>query len=560
MRRSKRFYQLLSVALLSTSLVAAGCSNNSGSNTNNKGNEGAATQAPSATNEGNAEAPALVDTKGLNFSWYIHYDWAVPEPWGQDPSSQWIKEQKGVEVEFVQSGGAAGQKFNTMIVSNQLPDVITLDRSADLEKLVQAGQLVPISEYVEKYPNLKKWAGDKTLGMLKSSDGELYGFPNWYGGSKGNTGWAVNKEIHKALGSPKLETYGDLEAYLKQVKEKYPNVVPLETGELTGGGILQAGNLIYSGYGEGKTTLFLDNLKAFPENNQLQSIFKDPALLESIKQLNKLFNEKLITQDAFTQKSDQVQEKLKTGRVAVIALNNIFQVEEGHAILSQANGEHGYEVIPPLHAEGVDGSKVKPANFSTIGWNVSVITKNAADPEKIFAYMDWATSEEGQQLFTYGPKGLLWDEADADGVPIPNEKAKTIEQAEKDKLKIGTGNYFANSVLRQNMIDLHQERYVGEKPGQFDGVAANAILTPSSLDTTEFEAITPMPDTDLGIIYGQVKDIMKEAYARAVFAKTADEAVQIINKAQSDADAAGYDQVLKYMTEKWQENLKKVNG
>ncbi|MFC4775730.1 extracellular solute-binding protein [Paenibacillus sp. GCM10023252] len=556
MKRSIQWSKFLSVALLSVTLVAAGCSSNSGNN-ENTGTK--ATNDP-GKNEGNAESTALADIKGLNFSWYIHYDWAVPEPWGQDPTSKWIQEQKGVNVEYIQSGGAAGQKFNTMIVSNELPDVLTLDRSADLEKLVQAGQLVPISKYVDKYPNLKKWAGEKTLGMLKSSDGELYGFPNWYGGQNGNTAWAVNKEIYKALGSPKLETYEDLEAYLQKVKEAYPNVVPLETGELTGGGILQAGNLIYSGYGEGKTTLFLENLKAFPENNQLQSVFKDPALLDSVKELNKLFNAKLITQDAFTQKSDQVQEKLKTGRVAVIGLNNIYQVEEGHALLSQANIEHGYEVIPPLHAAGLDGSKITPANFSTIGWNVSVITKKAADPEKIFAYMDWATSEEGQQLFQYGPKGLLWDEADADGVPVPNEKSKTMEQAEKDKLKIGTGNYFANSVLRQNMINLYQERYVGKKPGQFDGVLANKILKPSSYDTTEFEGIQPMPDTDLGIIYGQVKDIMKEAYARAVFAKNADEATKIINKAQSDAEAAGYDQVLKYMTDKWQANIKKING
>ncbi|GLX66993.1 extracellular solute-binding protein [Paenibacillus glycanilyticus] len=557
MKKAYRRSQLWSVALLSISLIAAGCSNSKSNNGNTE--PAAATNNPAKTEE-QTDSPALADFKGLNFSWYIHYDWAVPDPWGQDPTSQWIKEQKGVNVEYVQSGGAASQKFNTMIVSGQLPDVITLDRSADLEKLVQAGQLVPISQYVDKYPSLKKWAGDKTLGMLKSSDGELYGFPNWYGGQNGNTGWAVNKEIYKALGSPKLETYEDLEAYLQKVKEAYPNVVPLETGELSGGGILQAGNLIYSGYGEGKTTFFLDSLKAYPENNQLQSVFKDPALLDSLKELNNLFNKKLITQDAFTQKSDQVQEKLKTGRVAVVGLNNIFQVQEGHAILAQTNKDNGYEVIAPLHNQGLDASKITPANYSTLGWNVSVITKHAKDPEKIFAYMDWATSEEGQQLLTFGPKGLLWDEADADGVPIPNEKAKTIAQADKDKLKIGSGNYFANSNLRQNLINLNDERYVEKVEGQFDGIAANKVLKPSSYDTTEFEGIQPMPDTDLGIIYGQVKDIMKEAYARAVFAKNSDEVTQIINKAQSDADAAGYEQVLKYMTEKWQENLKKING
>lgn len=551
MRKTYRMFLLPAVALTAISLVAAtGCSNS------NQTEQPTAT----ATNVASTTASPAVDFKGLNFSWYIHYDWAVSSPWGQDPPTQWIKDQKGVNVTFVQSGGAAAQKFNSMIVSNDLPDLITLDRAADLEKLVQAGQLAPIDAYINKYPNLKKWAGDKTLGMLKSSDGKLYGFPDYYGGENGNTGWAVNKEIYKALGSPKLETFEDLEAYLRKVKEAYPNVIPMETGELSGGGVLQAGNLIYSGYSEDRNIYFLDVLKAYPDKNQFQSIFKDPALLKSVVESNKLFNEKLITQDAFTQKSDQLKEKLKTGRVAVVGLNNIFQVEEGHRILAEKNNENGYMVIPPIHDKGLNASKIKPANFSTLGWNVNVITKKAKDPEKLFAYMDWATGLEGQQLLTFGPKGLLWDEVDKDGVPIPNDKAKNIPKADKDKLKIGGGNYFANSNLRQNLINLNEERYGDKKPGQFDGASAVKILKASSTDTTEFEGIQPLPDSDLGIIYVQVKDLMKEAYARAVFAKTSDEALQIINKAQSNAEAAGYDKVLKYMTDKWQENLKKIKG
>ncbi|WNR46171.1 extracellular solute-binding protein [Paenibacillus roseipurpureus] len=552
MKRSKRMFLLPAVALTAISLVASGCSKST------------QTEQPIATaantNVAKATTSPAVDFKGLDFSWYIHYDWAVSTPWGQDPPTQWIKEQKGVNVNFVQSGGAAVQKFNSMIVSNDLPNLITLDRAADLEKLIQAGQLVPLDEYVKKYPNLKKWAGDKTLGMLKSSDGKLYGFPNYYGGENGNTGWALNKEIYTALGSPKLETFAELEDYLRKVKAAYPNVVPLEAGELTGNGMLQAGNLLYAGYGEDKTLIFSDNLKAYPDKNQLQSIFKDPAFVKSVVEANKLFNEKLITQDAFTQKSDQVKEKLKTGRVAVVALNNIFNVQEGHNILAEKNKDLGYVVIPPIHEQGLNAAKIKPANFSTLGWNVSVITKSAKDPEKLFAYMDWATGLEGQQVLTFGPKGLLWDEADADGVPIRNEKAKTIAKADKDKLKIGAGNYFANTNLRQKLINLDEERYGDKKPGQFDGIAANKILKASSYDTTEFEGILPLPSSDLGIIYTQVKDLMKEAYARAVFAKNSDEALQIINKAQSNAEAAGYDKVLKYMTDKWQENLKKMKG
>ncbi len=116
----------------------------------------------------------------LEFSFYGHYDWYTMPSWGADEASKWIQDNKKVKVTAINSGGNAAQKLNTMIASKELPDVIWTDRGTDVERLRAAGMLVSYDEYLDKYPNLKKWASDSTLNMLRSSDGKLYQFPNWY--------------------------------------------------------------------------------------------------------------------------------------------------------------------------------------------------------------------------------------------------------------------------------------------------------------------------------------------------------------------------------------------
>jgi putative aldouronate transport system substrate-binding protein len=514
-------------------------------NETNKGN----------TNSGDEVKDPTEAFRGLDFTWYINYDWATMDPWDQDVTTKYLMDTYDVKAEFIQSGGAATQKLNTIIVSNEYPDLISLDRSADLEKLVQAGVLQPIDEYLEKYPNLVEWAGKDTLNMLRSSDGKNYGFPNWYGGVFGNTGYAINKKIYKELGSPKLETFDDLENYLRQVKAAYPDVVPLEPGVK-----FQAGDIIYGGFGENRPHTFSRDLKAYNDGTGFKSIFQDEAFKESLVFSSRLFRDKLATQDAFTQKEDQMLERLNNGGAAVVGLYNIYQVEAPHNLLAQQDPEAGYQIIAPFHKSGVDPSKVKPATLSTLGWNVSVITKNAKEPEKLFAFLDWFTGNEGQQIAKYGPKGLLWDEADADGVPIPNETYKTMPKEELDKLKLGTINWVANSSWLNKTNELRVSKYEPQEAWSFDRTGGNEIMKEATLNINQYEKIMPAPESEEGIIVQQVKDIYDQMYANAIFAKSDEEVLQLIQKADEQANKLGYDKVLTYITNKWQENVKNINN
>lgn len=544
MKRGKRISLTAAVLSLSLTAVLGGCSGKEETN-----------PAPATGPAASTEASALPEQRNgqvtpVTFSFYGNYDWFTTEPWGQDSTTKWISDNLKVNVTAVQSSGAAEAKFSTMIASGSVPDVIMMDRGANVERLRQAGLLVALDDYLDQYPNLKSNAGEATLNMLRAEDGKLYQIPNWYTSSpNGNSGWIINKKIYKELGSPKLETFDDLYAYLKLVKESMPNVVPLEVGA-KGAGI----DIMYSGYAENRPYLN----QAAPEGNELKSIFTDSIFIENMKFASKLFREKLITQDVFTQTDDQLGEKLKTGRVAVYVDGDVVNPgRSANTALQELDPEGGYDIIWPIYKAGLDPQKITPNSYNSLGWNVLVITKKAKDPEAVFAYLDWVTGDEGQRITNFGPPGLYWDGTDSEGVPVQNDKGLNATQAEKDKEKLGSFNWVGNTTF----IDLTKskmDQQLPEEKRNWTTQAQAAVTWKTSLDFTEFVNLDPLPDSEEGSIDTIVKDIYTEVYAKALYAKSDEEVESLLKKADEDAKRAGYEKLLKYKTEKWQSNLAKM--
>jgi putative aldouronate transport system substrate-binding protein len=543
----------LTAALLGASMLTAiGCSSTDSSNSTSSPSASPAA-APSTAATAAASAPAATGStlvKPVTFSFYGNYDWFTMDPWGTDSTSKWIVDHLKVNVTPIQSSGAAETKFSTMIASGSLPDVVMTDRGNSVERLRQAGMLAPLDEYLEKYPNIKKNVGTATLNMLRADDGKLYQIPNWYTSSpNGNSGWIINRKIYKELGSPKLETFDDLYAYLKQVKEKFPNVVPLEVGP-KGAGI----DIMYSGFAENKPYL----KKAAPAGNELKSIFTEGVFMENMKFASKLFREKLITQDLFTQTSDQLGEKLKTGRVAVYVDGDVVNPGgSATTALQQQDKEAGYDVIWPIHKAGLDAKKITPSSFNSLGWNVLLITKKAKDPEAVFSYLDWVTSDEGQRITNFGPPGLYWDKTDAEGVPVQSEKFLAATQAEKSKEKLGSFNWVGNTTFIDKTKSKMDALLPPEKQN-WTTQAQNKVTWKTSKDFTEFVNLDPLPDSAEGSIATIVNDIYTEVYAKALYAKSDAEVESLLKKAEEDAKRAGYDKLLKFQTERWQSNLAKM--
>ncbi|GIO44275.1 extracellular solute-binding protein [Paenibacillus apis] len=536
--------RLVLPAMLAAVLALTACSGGGGG-ADNKANEGSP--------QGGGEAAG--ESGPLTFTFYGHYDWYTMPNWGEDLSTKWIKENKQVTVEPISSGGNAKQKLSTMIVSGELPDVIWMERGADVEKLRSAGMLVPFDDYLEKYPNLKKWAGDSTLDMLRSPDGKLYQFPNWYTTQpNGNAGYLVNKKIYNELGAPPLETTDDLYAYLKQVKANYPGVVPLEVGQ-GGSGI----EILTSAFGENYPYTFTA-MKGVPSGNQLNSLFTDPVFREGIGYANKLYREGLISQDAFTQKLEQVEQKVRNGQIAVYVASSPTEYGAiGNALLSAEDPEAGYIMVWPIHKAGLDKNKIYPGDYKQQGWNVNVITRSAKNPEAIFAFLDWMTGPEGQRIIMWGPEGLYWDGVDEEDAPKFTEKF-TSDPKGRDELMNATVNFqwVGNTVYVDNSKMKFESTLPPEKQN-WESRWQSEITWKTQYNTTEFTNLDPAGDSEEGIVAQSVLDIYTKALASAVMnAKSEEEVAATLDKAEADAQQAGYAKLLKYKTERWQENLSKL--
>lgn len=549
---NKAFLSTLSVTVV-TALALAGCSGS-----NNANNEPPANKGNNGGNEGSEQVSEVYELgkEPLEFSFYGHYDWYTMPVWGEDLATKWIKENKKVNVVPISSGGAAKNKLSTMIVSKELPDVMWMERGADVEKLRAEGLLVPFDDYLDKYPNLKKWAGESTLDMLRSPDGKLYQFPNWYTTQpNGNSGYLVNKKIYNELGAPSLETVDDLYAYLKQVKEKYPDVVPLELGQTAAGM-----DVMVSAFAENRPFTF-NTMMAVPQGDKLVSLFADPVYRELLQFTSKLYREKLISQDSFTQKLEQVESKVVSGKVAMYVASSPTEFGAiGNSQLSAQDPEAGYIMVWPVHKAGLDKNKIFPGDYKQLGWNVSVITKNAKNPEAIFAFLDWFTGPEGQRTIMWGPEGLYWDGVDAEEAPLFTDKFSSDTKG-RDELMNSTVNFQwnGNTVYVDNSKSKFESTLPAEKRS-WETYWQSEITWKTQFNTTEYVNLDPAGDSEEGIIAQSILSIYEQARAKAVMnAGSDEEVIAILDKAENDAQKAGYDKLLAYKTERWQENVAKLS-
>ncbi|MCG7406218.1 extracellular solute-binding protein [Paenibacillus sp. ACRRX] len=551
--KNKRKLLLNVMSILMVITLMVGCSSNSGSSTQ------PTTPDETKTDPGKEQASTLYELgkEPLEVSFYGNYGWYQMPKWGKDTATKWILDNKKLNVTAVSSGGNNAQKLQTMIAGNELPDVIWTDKGMDVERLRQADMLVPLDDYINKYPNFKKYLTEAHLGLLRSPDGKIYQLPNYYTTQpNGNAGYAINTKIYKALGSPKLETTDDLYAYLKAVKAKFPDVIPFETGLAKDGhGIDQ----IFSSFKE--DNLSYTRFYGVPEGDKIVSIYKDPGFRESVVYTAKLMREKLMTQDANTQTEDQVREKAMNGKFAVIAtFDPLKMLSVADAELKKKDPNDGYMFIKPVAKPGLDQNKILPGTYNQLGWNVATITKNAKNPEAVFAMLDWMTGPEGSMVLNWGPPGAdgYWNGFEADGITpkfnkdkyLSDSKALADVQGNAGNLVWVGNTVYLDNTKKQMLSTLPADKIDFSTRWQME------VTWASQGDFTEFLDWEPSSDSEEGIIRQSVKDIWLTARAKAMYAKSDEEALAIIDKAHDDSVKVGFDKYLEHITKVWTENKK----
>ncbi|KIL40672.1 ABC transporter substrate-binding protein [Gordoniibacillus kamchatkensis] len=398
------------------------------------------------------------------------------------------------------------EKRNILLAGGDYPDALYGNRltPSDLMMYGEQGVFVKLNDLIDKYaPNFKKLL-DQYPDVKKAitmPDGNIYSFPTvtdpeFKSMLTGAFMWYKPDWLEKT-GLPEPQTTDDFYRFLKAIKEKDPNTIPLGGGP----GWDYLGKYLQGAWGLGNRGTTHPYVDVDPATNELRFIPADDRYKEMLQYTNKLYNEGLIDKDFFTANADQIIAKGSKGVYAVIADYNpeaVYSNLKGYVGAAALKGPHGDRIYSYI------GSPVgSPGQF--------VITKKNKYPEATVRWVDYLYSDEGSKMFFMGfkdktyvekpdgtidytdeikhnPKGLTQDQAvsqylvwpgvgypgilkqnyfkGAEGMPASVEAAKKVEPA-FIKERWAPFNYTKEETERMTVLRADIETYVKEMTTKF---------------------------------------------------------------------------------------------
>lgn len=506
----------------------------------------------------------------LEFEFYRDYSWDVGKYEFDETNliSKWVIDNKKVKVNFTWPGGSAEDKFNLMVASNTLPEVIMIPRDSTWLNLISSDglsdKILPLDEFYYKYEGYRTNVDAATVDFTRVN-GKIYGMLNWpkqgewmgYG-----TGLVINKKIYEELGSPDISTLDGLYEYLKMVKAADPSIVPFQpaSGEVTFG-------LLWCCYGDGRIPEDTYGIMRKDVDGKLVHIINDPRFPEFISFLRKLYKEALISPEYSIEMAEPIMTKLKKQKVAVFCgVDGINVADSARSVLEAAGRENPYDCVPLPAAPGTDPATIVSGQSSAVGWNVICLTQNAnyengvyveGRAEAIYAYLDWVFSNEGQRLMLCGPEGELWEGLDENDFPIFKEgKSLNLTSDEMKRIPVGNFMYPGNA----SYVDSLKNDLFGKlDPSELSWTNIQQMKFANQLrEATEFTGIESIEDMEISQIYVRADDYWKGKMVELVVSD--DDIDTMLATIKTDLYGSyQYGRYEEYATNVWKENRVKMN-
>lgn len=454
---------LAAVMAASMILTVAGCGGGGNSSTAESSTSSKTESSAAESTSGGDESSATTGSSGpddttehYEFDAYYSYQGSV-KPWGEDAASKYMNEKFNITLNYSCPEADADSKLNLMISSDDLPDVIILDRNANWLKLINLGKLVDINTLRYEGCSFDEDILESTQKLL-SVNGGLYGIPNWArkGATGGNMSWMVNHDVYEQLGSPELKTLEDLHQFMLDAKEKGvktsddQSIFPWLPRQDDNG--FYTVSAIYRSYGNPN---LIDTYWSQADNDVKLAVYDD-NYISALKIANQWYKEGLFPETTYTDSNDQFVEKLSNGRAA-ITYYDFSQDDTNHfrTLLQEKDGNTydllGWELKDsPIYpaADGVD--YVYGEEGGTVGWNVNCITTKAENPQRIFDLYTWMLTKDGSINMMYGPEGGLWEGKDEEGNPILKKPEEELTSDEKN----AAGCWFWSQPAHSDNVDL----------------------------------------------------------------------------------------------------------
>lgn len=380
----------------------------------------------------------------ITLDWYINFSWYF-NSWGESLVSKVITERTGVSVNMIVPQGSASDRLDSMILSDSLPDLVTLGWwEPQVDEMINKDLVYALNELADRYePYFWDAANGVIVDWYTRDDGNLYCYPNYAyvpqdyeikGNISSNQTFLVRKDIYEAIGSPDMTTPEGYHDAVVKAAEMFP--------EVDGAPLIPVGSHEFSA-GCDSFDEFLMNFLAIPfeKDGKIYDRYTDPEYIRWLKMFRQLYEEGYLTDDIFLDRRTQMEEKIARGQYFCM-LYQWKDMEAQQRILYQKDPDMIYMAVDgPRNANGDDPVLT---GMGTNGWTVTLVSKNCKYPERAIAFISYLLSDEGQKLTYLGIEGETYEETDGVIRFLPEAEHLLNSDQQEFSLRYGcyTGAYW----------------------------------------------------------------------------------------------------------------------
>ncbi|GAA1533259.1 multiple sugar transport system substrate-binding protein/putative aldouronate transport system substrate-binding protein [Microbacterium ginsengiterrae] len=493
-----------------------------------------------------------------------------------------VKDKFNMKLNVIAPNVAGGGDtlYNTRVSAGDLGDLIIVNKGEQLDELIQGGLVADATPYLPAMEHVDRF--DMALEKLNENVDGVYAFPTSVSsipptepseGIDPTFGPFLRWDLYAELGYPEIGTLEDLLPILQDMQELEPTapngqkVYALSLFKDWDGNFMNNAKqpITYYGYDEVQFAL------AMADGSDYQGILDDDGMYERVLRFFNKANEMgLVDPESTTQNYDTLWSKMQNGQVLFTWWpwlgQSAYNTDE-----NMAAGK-GFMIAPmqdqKIFSYGAEAYGGKP---------ILAIGKNADDPERVAAFIDWLYSAEGsltnssQTMGAAGPQGLTWDMNDA-GEPELTDFGKEVFLGGDAAVPAewGGGNYLDGvSALNVSVVlpididpdtgypynyklwDSYQEftanlltedwaAHMGGAATTMDYLVENdqVLVAPGASFTV------PTDSSEIETLRNQVKAVIVQSSWQAVFAENEAQFDKIWTDLQETASGLGYDKVL----------------
>jgi putative aldouronate transport system substrate-binding protein len=319
---------------------------------------------------------------------------------------KYLQDKLGVQFEFnVNAYEIYKEKIRVQIASGDIPDAFAWRTMDDfIVGMIKAGEVVPLDEYIDKYPNLKK---QKDLYITKYQN-KTWAITNVRNPVASGDAPMIRKDWLDNLGLQEPKTLDELYEVAKAFSLNDPD----KNGKKDTYGIqIGYANNAFVGASGLQQPFGIQDKWVKQSDGKYVPNFATPAFKEYLSWMAKAFKEGLIDPDFAVTDGRTAESKVVGKGQSGIFIQYISRVNDFEDNFKKSNPNA--KLVPFAPVKGPSGLQGATGRVNYGGMFVS--KKAAQDPVKMQKLMEWfdfGASPEGQNFNTYGVEGIHYTKKD----------------------------------------------------------------------------------------------------------------------------------------------------